>query len=261
MNPRRPITRNRSAQQGWHAVADWYHEYLGGEDTLQNTIVFPGVERLLNPQKSGRYLDIACGDGLFAERIAKKGAQVAGIDIAPALIAKAKARQIMSVHFQTADAMRLSSNSLKGPFAGATCILALQNMKQPEAVFRGLHSLLAPNAPFVFVLNHPCFRIPRQTHWEWKEVQKILSRRVDRYLSPLDIPILMHPGQKNSAATTSYHRSISFYIQSLTQAGFVVDTMEEWVSDRESQPGPRAKAENRARQEFPLFLAVRARKI
>jgi hypothetical protein len=30
----------------------------------------------------------------------------------------------------------------------------------------------------------------------------------------------------------------------------------EWYSHKESQPGPRAKAENRARKEFPLFLAL-----
>jgi hypothetical protein len=36
--------------------------------------------------------------------------------------------------------------------------------------------------------------------------------------------------------------------------------LQEWSSHKESQPGPRARAENRARKEFPLFLALLWRK-
>lgn len=260
MLPRRPRQNNSSHKQGWHAVADWYHDYLEQEGTLQHTIVFPRAETLLAPQSGERYIDIACGDGAFAQGIAVQGARVLGLDIAPALIAKAKNRHIPQAEFLVADAMKIGQAKLRGPFAGATCILALQNMKDASAVFRGLAPLLPRGAPFVLVLNHPCFRIPRQTHWQWVEEQKILARRIDRYLSPLDIPILMHPGQQNGVATTSYHRPLSFYVHALSQTGFTIDTLEEWVSDRESQPGPRAKAENRARDEFPLFLAIRALK-
>ena len=42
-------------------------------------------------------------------------------------------------------------------------------------------------------------------------------------------------------------------------AGFYVDAMEEWVSNKKSLPGKRAKAENRSKKEIPLFLALRAR--
>jgi hypothetical protein len=41
----------------------------------------------------------------------------------------------------------------------------------------------------------------------------------------------------------------------------VLDALEEWASLRSSQPGPRAEAENRARREIPLFLALRARRV
>jgi hypothetical protein len=44
-------------------------------------------------------------------------------------------------------------------------------------------------------------------------------------------------------------------------AGFWIDALEEWPSLRTSQPGPRAAAENRARREIPLFLALRARRV
>jgi hypothetical protein len=51
------------------------------------------------------------------------------------------------------------------------------------------------------------------------------------------------------------------YISALAEAGLCVDALEEWVSNKKSLPGKRAKAENRARKEIPLFLALRARLI
>ena len=47
----------------------------------------------------------------------------------------------------------------------------------------------------------------------------------------------------------------------LVGAGFAVDGLEEWVSNKKSQPGKKAKAENRSRKEIPLFLALRAKLI
>ena len=44
----------------------------------------------------------------------------------------------------------------------------------------------------------------------------------------------------------------------LAAAGLWTDGLEEWPSHRSSEPGPAARAENRARAEFPLFLALRA---
>jgi hypothetical protein len=43
----------------------------------------------------------------------------------------------------------------------------------------------------------------------------------------------------------------------MAEAGLLVNAIEEWPSLRQSQPGPRAQAENRARREIPMFLAVR----
>lgn len=39
-------------------------------------------------------------------------------------------------------------------------------------------------------------------------------------------------------------------------AGLRLRGFEEWHSHKQSQPGPRARAENRARNEFPLFLGM-----
>jgi hypothetical protein len=76
----------------------------------------------------------------------------------------------------------------------------------------------------------------------------------------MEIPIHAHPGQgEKSASTLSYHLPLSAYIQALTNAGFLISGMEEWISNKEST-GKNAKAENRARNEIPLFLYLQALK-
>lgn len=77
-------------------------------------------------------------------------------------------------------------------------------------------------------------------------------------MSPLKIPITMHPGQQQSALTWSFHHPISFYSQILFDHGFMIEKLEEWTSDKQSVGGKTATMENRGRSEFPLFMAIKA---
>jgi len=119
-----------------------------------------------------------------------------------------------------------------------------------------------PLARAVVVILHPAFRIPRQSRWKWDEGRKLLIRETDRYLGPLKVPIDMRPfNRPGESLTATYHRPIQTYVNGLTSNGLWVSALEEWPSHRKSQPGPRAKAEDRARDEFPLFMAIRATKV
>jgi hypothetical protein len=67
-----------------------------------------------------------------------------------------------------------------------------------------------------------------------------------------------HCGGFFQVLTYSFHRPLQEYIKVLGNAGFVVTHLEEWISHKISEPGPRADAENRARKEFPLFMCIAA---
>jgi hypothetical protein len=41
----------------------------------------------------------------------------------------------------------------------------------------------------------------------------------------------------------------------------LIDSIEEWPSHKSSTSGPKAAAENAARKEIPMFLAIRAVKV
>ena len=87
-------------------------------------------------------------------------------------------------------------------------------------------------------------------------------RRVDGYLSHGQREIVMNPGEaahgKPPMITWTFHRPIQAYVKALSDAGFLIEALEEWPSLRRSDSGPRAVEENRARREIPMFLAWRA---
>ncbi len=253
-----------AAASSWNEVADWYSQHLNGPQTFQKTIIFPGALAMLEPKANGRYLDIACGEGSFLRllRSRVREAELYGIDAAPELIAHAEqtTRQDKRLHLQVADAQTFSRFIPPQSIDGATCLMAIQNIEHIDRVFQEAAKSLVHGAPLIIVMNHPCFRAPQQSGWGFDDARKIQYRRMDRYLSPYAQPIIAHPGAAPSVKTISYHRPIAVYVRALRNAGFTVDAMEEWVSDRMSDSGPRAKAENIARNEFPLFLAIRARK-
>ena len=86
-------------------------------------------------------------------------------------------------------------------------------------------------------------------------------RRVDRYMSSLTIPIQAHPSQgEKSVNTWTYHHNLSDYTKMLKEAGFVIESLDEWCSDKQSTGG-KAKMENRSREEIPMFLAIIAKKL
>ena len=91
--------------------------------------------------------------------------------------------------------------------------------------------------------------------------QQIQFRRVDQYLSEQSNQIVMNPGEvskgKPAITTVTHHRPVSSYINAGTEHGLIVTGVEEWASQRISEPGPRAAAENRARREIPLFMAIK----
>ena len=256
-------SRNSPAREStlWDQAARWYDALVGthGSD-FQKDIIMPGAMKLLDVKKGSRVLDLACGQGVFSRYLCSKGMQVEGLDSSEELIRFARSRSKPAIKFHLGDAG--DATALKeSQFDAAVCLLALQNIEEIASVFKSVTRWLKLQGCFVMVVTHPCFRIPRQTHWGWDEEKKIEYRRVDRYASDLTIPIITPKVASSEGFTLTYHRSLQNYFEALAGAGLMVDRLEEWASKKESLPGKRAKAENRARKEIPLFLAMRARPI
>jgi ubiquinone/menaquinone biosynthesis C-methylase UbiE len=248
----------KSPPTDWGKVAEWYDDLVGDEGSeFQREIIFPGVLRLLKLQPGEKVLDVACGQGALCRLLAEKGAEVTGIDAAEPLVRLARERGPASIRYLVGDARQLSTLP-EASFDAATCVLAIQNIDQLAPAFDGIGRLLKPMGRFVLVMMHPCFRGPKHTSWGWDAAQGVQFRRTDRYLLPRKEPIVTHPGKKTGEYTWSFHRPLQNYVRALRGAGMLVDGLEEWPSHKHSDSGPRAAAENQARREIPMFMAVRA---
>ncbi len=260
------IKNGRSQSSSWQPVASWYNKITGeGGHYFHQHVVIPGVLRLLGlnskpniQHTKPNILDIACGNGVLGKAL-PQNVGYTGLDIAPSLIEEAKKTDKNHNHKYIVSDITKSLN-IKGDFNAAAIVLALQNISNPEAVFENVSKLLTVNSKLVIVLNHPAFRIPRQSSWGIDENTKMQYRRIDKYMSPMEIPITTHPGERFSPNTLSYHFPISAYSKMLKDVGFAIELIEEWTSDKESV-GRNSKMENRARNEFPLFMAILAIKI
>jgi ubiquinone/menaquinone biosynthesis C-methylase UbiE len=250
----------------WGDVAEWYDALVGEEGSeYQRKVVLPGAIRLLEVNSNDHVLDIACGQGVLCRLLARQGVRTTGIDAAEDLVRLARDRNAQlppdSVQpvYRTADVRDLSFLP-ENEFSAAACLLAIQNINPIGPVFTGVARALRPMGRFVIVMMHPCFRGPKETSWGWDERLKVQYRRVDRYLLPRKVPIVTHPG-KSQDYTWTFHKPIEAYMKGLRSAGLLIDALEEWPSHKTSTSGPRAGAENVARKEIPMFLAIRAVKI
>lgn len=239
-------------------VHSWYDQLVGdkGSDYHKNVII-PNALKLLNPKKSEKILDIGCGQGVMCRELLRYGADVFGVDASYNLIQIAKKRSKDNGKYFVADAANLKYFSDKS-FDKVTCIMAIQNMEPLDRIISEMGRVLKSNGLLLFVLNHPCFRIPRQSGWGFDDKRKLQYRRVDRYMSSMKIPIKMHPGYNPDLVTWTFHRPLSEYFENLNKNNFTVASLEEWTSHRKNQPGKNQEAENRSREEIPLFLAVLA---
>jgi SAM-dependent methyltransferase len=80
---------SRYYDAGWSAFAGLY---------------VPLVRRILEGREGpARILDLACGTGVLACALAEEGHEVLGVDLSPAMVARARARAVPGVAFQEGD--------------------------------------------------------------------------------------------------------------------------------------------------------------
>lgn len=257
-----PAHKKTLTDTGWDPVATWYDKLVGesGSDYHRN-VILPAALRLLNCQPGERVIDLCCGQGVLIKPLVETGiAHFLGVDASPRLIDMAKARHGSEprASFITADVCQPGTWADES-YDAAACLMAVHDVPDARALFANIARSLKPGGRSVIVMMHPCFRIPKHTHWGWDADQKIQFRRIDRYGTPLEIGITTHPGKQGDDQTNFYHRPLSDILNAISCSGLSLSSCEELFSHRRSQSnGPFSKAEHRAAVEIPLFLAIKS---
>lgn len=268
----------------WGEVADWYDGVVNDDNSYQTKVIMPNLKRILlennklKDLKGKKVIDVACGQGYFSEMIKNLGAEVIAFDLGSDLIKLAikndesKNENLIdkihnkSIKYYVADAqdfvnvlIKEEKTFKKESYDIAICILALQNIENIKKVFDEVSKSLKVGGRFIFVINHPAFRIPQNSDWYFDNHKTLNARKVDMYMTETKIKMDMHPGQRNKKLkeyTYSFHRPIQDYFKNLSNSGFVVDRLEEWISHKESEEGPKKAIEDKARKEFPMFVCI-----
>jgi ubiquinone/menaquinone biosynthesis C-methylase UbiE len=125
-------------------------------------------------------LDVASGPGYVAAAAAKRGAEVIGVDFAPAMVAEAR-RRYPTVGFREGDAENLPFS--EASFEAVTMNFGLLHLGRPERALMEAHRVLRPGGRFGF------------TVWARPEEAigfQMVLRAVESY-GTLDVPLPQGP--------------------------------------------------------------------
>lgn len=161
--------QTRGMAETLHATPDpSWHRYSTGAEPVEverDTPVFgtavSGEEarRLLGPVEGSRILDLGCGTGANAVLFARGGARVIAIDRSAERVAAARRRaEAADVRVELhqgnlADLAFLRSDTVDA----AISVMALAEVGDLARVFRQVHRVLRPEAPFILTVPHPSF--------------------------------------------------------------------------------------------------------
>jgi SAM-dependent methyltransferase len=228
----------------YDAVAD---SYAAGADRYEGSAVSTLLD-LIGSDVGGRALDLACGHGLLARELVRRGATVTGIDLSRELLERARALDdgadltIEYLHGDVADPEVLEG----AEFDLVVSNFGLSDIDDLEGVCQTVARVLIPGGRFVFSILHPCFAGAPGVSGSWPTGRSYYDEgwwRADGELSILR--------QQVGAS----HRMLSTYFNSLARNGLAIDEVleprpeAEWA---ERRPGAGSQ---------PVYLVVVCRRV
>lgn len=249
----------------WDANARWWDDRIGDGNGFQTRLIEPATERLLAVSRGDVVLDIACGAGRLARRLAERGARVVALDQSDRFIERARERTPLdvAVDYRVLDASDeealLSLGA--GRFDKAVSTMALMDMPEIEPLLSALTRLLKPGGAFVFSITHPCFHSA-----EARRFAEVFEDEAGRHGVRTGVKVSLYrtPFARKTEGIVGqpeaqyyFHRPIHALFGSCFASGFVVDGIEE--------PGLPPTGERRAAAgwedmpEIPPILVVRTR--
>ncbi len=239
---------NEQTAEAWDRIAEWWDDKIGDGNSAQDLLIQPATERLLDISRGERILDVACGAGRFARRMADLGAEVVGVDHSEGFLKRARER---SADYADHVEYKLMNATDKGAllslgdtsFDAAVCTMGLMDMASIEPLIATLPRLLKPKGRFVFSVTHPVFNSGSARMVAEEEVRdgKVINAfgvMVTDYAAPYPLKGVGVPGQPEPYH--QFHRPIGLLFNTCFRHGFALDGLEEttlpegsdWVPDR-----------------------------
>jgi len=208
----------------WDRHAPWWQrEFSAGADPEYEDQILPLVARHLAGAR--RVLDVGCGEGQVARRVASGGAAVVGLDPTAAQVEVARERGGGPVYLRArAEALPCRDAS----FDAVLVCLALEHVEAFEEAIDEVARVLEPGGRFLLLLCHPLLQAPGSA-WIDDRILGEMYWRVGAYLT--------EERRFDEVATGVdiffVHRPLSRYVHAMGGAGLLIDDMvEESPPDR-----------------------------
>ncbi|XIE77169.1 class I SAM-dependent methyltransferase [Streptomyces sp. SBR177] len=114
-----------------------------------NVARHPGILRAV-PEGCGHALDVGCGDGLLARKLAGRAQQVTGIDQSPVMIARARTLAAADPRLAFFEGDFLTAELPAASYDFVCSVTAIHHMDFEEAIVR-MRELLRPGGTLVVV--------------------------------------------------------------------------------------------------------------
>ncbi|MCY3834151.1 MAG: class I SAM-dependent methyltransferase [Chloroflexi bacterium] len=227
---------NDEGRELWNRKAVFW-DALHGDDgnEFHRRLVAPSVLELLGLAPGEAVLDVGCGNGALARRLAECGARVTAFDFSDELIRLAKRRSRTSsadVQYLVLDATDEDAMLGLGAdrFDAVACAMALMDMPTIAPLFRAAARLLRDGGRFVFATQHPAFNSNNPIFVHEKEdrdglVSEFYAVKLRAYLQLPPVKGAGAPGEP--APHYYYHRPLGELLGAAFAAGFVLDALLE----------------------------------
>ena len=193
----------------------------------------PATDRLLGPCQGQSVLDVACGNGNYARRLARAGAAVTAIDFSGRSCNAARERTTgLAIDYRLCDATDEAALLTLGRhrFDAVVCSMAMMDMPTIDPLLRRPRAAQAHHRAVRLLAVAPLLQLESSAHdggadqRGWRRRQEY-GVRVTEYIKPsadLSSGILNQPEPHYM-----FHRPLSDVFASCFRAGFVVTGFEE----------------------------------
>lgn len=238
-------------------IAEWYDQWVGTHTTSEDPY-FPAVEALMGTVSGQRICDLACGQGRVARHLATLGATVVGIDLSAQLLSIARRHEESDprgITYVQGDVRSLNDQAL-GLFDGVLCFMALMDIPDLVPTLQSVARLLRPAGWFVFAILHPCFHTSQSGEMETPDGA---VRTIRQYFVEGHWRSDTRPGPPGRVG--AYHRTLSTYVNALTDAGLQLVHVSEPGGVSEVADSPSLLGVTRpVWKEVPAVFAASCRK-
>jgi ubiquinone/menaquinone biosynthesis C-methylase UbiE len=251
----------------WEANAEtWTRHARAGYDIYRDALNTPAFLAMLPPVDGLCGLDIGCGEGSNTRQLARLGANMRAIDVAPTFIRHARAAEEtepLGIAYAIADGTSLPFADASFDFA--TAFMSLMDMPDQARALREAQRVLRPEGFLQFSILHPCFvppyrRVLRNADGTTRAIEiagyfDSTDGRVDRFWFeslPKEERERVPPFQ-----TPRFHRTLSDWIAMIREAGLTIERFGEPSATPELAEAVPVVEDTRV---APLFLHIRATK-